>query len=101
MELRQYLDSIPRGGATALASTIGISSVYLSQLAARQDGRKPSPELCVQIERATERKVTRRDLRPDDWHLIWPELAELDDTCDVVHLIGAPSVEPQDEVAHG
>jgi hypothetical protein len=22
--------------------------------------------------------VTRRDLRPDDWHLIWPELADKD-----------------------
>ncbi len=27
------------------------------------------------IERATNGAVTRRDLRPDDWHEIWPELA--------------------------
>ena len=53
---------------------MGISNVYLLQLAARQDGRKPSPELCVQIEQATDGKVTRRDLRPDDWAAIWPEL---------------------------
>lgn len=76
MDLRQYLDSTPRGGATALASLIGISPVYLHQLAARQDGRKPSPELCVQIEKLTDSAVTRQALRPDDWHLIWPELAE-------------------------
>jgi DNA-binding transcriptional regulator YdaS (Cro superfamily) len=29
-------------------------------------------EYCALIEMAT--GVTRRDLRPDDWHLIWPEL---------------------------
>jgi DNA-binding transcriptional regulator YdaS (Cro superfamily) len=28
------------------------------------------------IERATNGLVTRRDLRPDDWKAIWPELAE-------------------------
>lgn len=39
-------------------------------------GRRPSPENCTGIEAATEGLVTRRDLRPDDWHLIWPELKE-------------------------
>lgn len=33
-----------------------------------------SPKLCVQIEQATDGAVTRRDLRPDDWAQIWPEL---------------------------
>lgn len=37
--------------------------------------RTPSPILSLAIERATNGAVTRRDLRPDDWHLIWPELA--------------------------
>lgn len=32
-------------------------------------------EHCAQIERLTEGKVTRRDLRPHDWARIWPELA--------------------------
>jgi hypothetical protein len=40
--------------------------------------RKPSPEYCVAIERATEGKVSRRDLRPDDWAAIWPELIGAD-----------------------
>jgi len=31
---------------------------------------------CLAIERATSGAVTRRDLRPDDWQDIWPELAE-------------------------
>lgn len=73
-DLRTYLDSLPHGGVSEMASNLGISNVYLLQLAARQGGRKPSPELCVQIERATSGKVTRRDLRPDDWSAIWPEL---------------------------
>lgn len=36
----------------------------------------PSASYCVAIERATGGAVTRRDLRPDDWQSIWPELAE-------------------------
>ena len=32
------------------------------------------PEKCVQIERDTESELRRWDLRPNDWHLIWPEL---------------------------
>ena len=36
--------------------------------------RVPSPENCVSIEQATKGAVTRRDLRPEDWHRIWPEL---------------------------
>ncbi|HEZ5769575.1 TPA: transcriptional regulator [Neisseria lactamica] len=30
---------------------------------------------CIEIENITDKKITRKDLRPDDWHLIWPELA--------------------------
>ena len=31
-------------------------------------------ERCVQIEHATSGAVRRWDLRPTDWHRIWPEL---------------------------
>ena len=74
MELRAYLDSKPRGNMVVFAGRLGISPIYLSQLAARQDERVPSAELCVRIEQATDAAVTRRDLRPDDWQAIWPEL---------------------------
>lgn len=74
MDLRTYTNSLPKGGRAALAAKLGLSAVYLSQLAARQDGRTPSPELCVLIERETDGRVSRRDLRPDDWDRIWPEL---------------------------
>ena len=73
-DLRAYIARLPRGGVGDLALRLGISAIYLSQLAARQNGREPSPALCVAIERETGGAVTRRDLRPADWWLIWPEL---------------------------
>ncbi|MGV8823986.1 YdaS family helix-turn-helix protein [Methylibium petroleiphilum] len=39
-------------------------------------GKPPTPARAVQIERVTGGAVSRRDLRPDDWREIWPELAE-------------------------
>lgn len=74
MNLRSFLDSLPRGGVGEFASKVRKSTVYLSQLAARQGGREASPELCVVIERESNYQVRRWDLRPHDWHLIWPEL---------------------------
>lgn len=39
--------------------------------------KRPVPVArCVKIEQATNGEVTRKDLRPDDWFDIWPELAE-------------------------
>jgi DNA-binding transcriptional regulator YdaS (Cro superfamily) len=40
-------------------------------------GYKPcGPELAVSIERESGRAVTRRELRPEDWERIWPELSK-------------------------
>lgn len=74
MSLDTYINSLPRGGVSALAGQLGISRVYLSQLRVRQDEREPSPELCVRIETLSGCRVMRWSLRPNDWHLIWPEL---------------------------
>lgn len=38
--------------------------------------RRPSPENCLSIERVTNGVVTRQDLRPADFWLIWPDLPE-------------------------
>lgn len=55
--------------------------------------RTPSPENCVAIEVATDRAVRRWDLRPNDWHRIWPELIGAE---------GAPPIdEPEKAVANG
>lgn len=55
-----------------IAGKVGVAEQYLYQVFT---GRKtPSAELCVAIEQATNGKVTRKELRPDDWQAIWPEL---------------------------
>ena len=61
------------GGVGRLAEMIGVSGSAPSMWKAR--GRVPV-EHCAAIERATNGAVTRKDLRPDDWADIWPELAE-------------------------
>ena len=62
------------GGVSMLASAIGVGQSVISNWRAR--GTVPSANYCTAIERATAGAVTRRDLRPDDWRAIWPELAE-------------------------
>lgn len=62
------------GGVSKLADAIGVGQSAISNLVSRNG--TPSPENCVAIEQVTKKFVTRKDLRPDDWHLIWPELAQ-------------------------
>jgi DNA-binding transcriptional regulator YdaS (Cro superfamily) len=72
MNLKEFIDS-KRGNAVFLATALDVPASYISQLASGD--RKPSPELCVRIEVATESVVTRQDMRTD-WLSIWPELAK-------------------------
>lgn len=77
MRLDQYLKSGDGLTVAKLRQAIGVKSD--AQIRQWQHGyadRLPSPQYCVAIEQATAGVVSRRDLRPDDWHLIWPELAE-------------------------
>lgn len=71
MQLKPYLATLGRGGASKLAESLGVSASYLSQMAS---GKAPiSPVRMVQIEQLTDASVTRKD-EFTDWHLIWPEL---------------------------
>jgi DNA-binding transcriptional regulator YdaS (Cro superfamily) len=72
MDLKTYIQD-ERGNASALAETLGIPLSYLSQMAS--GNRAITPERASAIERATNGVISRRDLRPDDWQAIWPELA--------------------------
>lgn len=45
---------------------------YLRQIG--YGNKKASAELSARIELATGGKVNRKQLRPDDWFVIWPEL---------------------------
>ncbi len=62
------------GGVGKLAAAIGVGQSTISNWRAR--GTTPDAAHCAAIERATTGTVSRRDLRPEDWHLIWPELTE-------------------------
>ena len=75
MNLNDYLKRPGSLSVSQLRAAIGIKSD--AQVRQWQHGyadRLPSPENCVGIEQATEGVVMRWDLRPDDWHRIWPEL---------------------------
>ena len=72
MTLNEYLSKNPIG---EFAKAIGIKN--LDQIRQWQHGyakRKPSPGNCLAIERVTAGAVTRKELRPQDYHLIWPDL---------------------------
>lgn len=71
MHLADYL-SAERGRQAALCKQIGIHAPDVSRWA---QGARPVPiEHCAAIEAATCGAVSRRDLRPADWHRIWPDL---------------------------
>lgn len=79
MNLNAYLVAAGQMTPAQLASAIGArSAAQVRQWQHGYAGRRPSAEYCVAIERATVGAVTRRDLRPDDWWLIWPELVCVD-----------------------
>lgn len=74
MNLSDYLSNQGHGAATRLAKEIG---GYSSDVSDWCTGARQVPlEHCVAIEQATKGQVTRKDLRPDDWERIWPELSE-------------------------
>lgn len=55
-----------------MAKLLGVAPPTVNQWVR---GVRPVPiEHCPAIELATNGAVTRRDLRPADFHLIWPEL---------------------------
>ena len=74
------------GSQDALAEALNVRQPTVSEWAR---GKRPVPiERCVEIEKATARVVMRWDLRPDDWHRIWPELIGIE---------GAPTPATQQE----
>ena len=71
MNLPDYL-AAERGRGARLAEAIGVTPVMVSQWSSAV--KAVPPDRCVAFEQATAGAVTRRDLRPDDWQRIWPEL---------------------------
>ena len=53
------------------------TGISISSLSFWRHGKRPIPfERCPQIETATGGMVSRRDLCPDNWKELWPELAQ-------------------------
>jgi len=61
-----------RGMTAELARHLSVPAPWLSQMA--NAVRTVPPHLCPAIERWSDGAVRRWHLRPNDWHLIWPEL---------------------------
>lgn len=72
MEIAQYLDKNDIRPAD-FARAIGMSPALLYQCS--HDLRPVPVKYCLAIEIETGKKISRKDLRPDDWQKIWPELA--------------------------
>jgi len=75
MNLHDYLQSPGALTPKQLCESAGIKNAdQLRQWRFGYGGRKPDAPYCVAIERATGGQVTRQELRPDDYWLIWPDL---------------------------
>ena len=70
-----------------LAEQYELSDAYLYQCLTGRKAMKPRE--AVELESMTGGVLTRRHLRPKDWHLIWPELVDDEHPA------------PADEVAQG
>jgi DNA-binding transcriptional regulator YdaS (Cro superfamily) len=60
------------GGSKVVAQKLGLS--YQMVQLWKIGKRKPTPTHGAQIELLTGGVVTRRDMFPDCWHEVWPEL---------------------------
>ncbi|MBP7572597.1 MAG: helix-turn-helix domain-containing protein [Rhodoferax sp.] len=59
------------GGRLELANALGVTVAAIGNWKTRG----VPIEHCTAIEQRVNGKVSRRELRPDDWQKIWPELA--------------------------
>lgn len=64
------------GNMSRMAAALGVKPP--SVLDWRNKKRELPVKRCVQIEQITNGVVTRKDLRPDDWREIWPELSDVE-----------------------
>lgn len=62
------------GGQAGIAKKLGYADRRNVSPWFAEGARYLPPQHCVTIERETFQAVRRWDLRPDDWHRIWPEL---------------------------
>jgi hypothetical protein len=74
MDLKTFLISMPKVERIAFAVCCKTTLGHLTNIAY---GYKPCGEkLASFIEKQSKGLVSRKDLRPNDWHDIWPELID-------------------------
>lgn len=71
-KLKDFLMGLSMPERSAFAHRCGTTWPFLRNIA--YGYRAAGEKLCVRIELESNGAVTRRDLRPDDWMDIWPEL---------------------------
>ena len=72
MTLSDYFDYLEKHGQAELARQLGIDKMNVFQW--RSGRRKIPAKYAAKIEEFTDGKVTRKDMFPDTWRQIWPEL---------------------------
>lgn len=70
--LLNYLNGLNREDQVAFAGQCGTTLGYLRK--AGSLGQELREKVCALIEQQSGGVVRRWDLRPADWHLVWPEL---------------------------
>lgn len=83
MKLYNYLRVMSAKERAAFAIAVGTTLAHLNNV--KYGSRVASAALARSIAEHTGRSVAEWDLRPKDWHRIWPELAERSDAPIVVH----------------
>jgi DNA-binding transcriptional regulator YdaS (Cro superfamily) len=73
-KLRQFLNQNTPQFQEAFAIRCGTTIGYLRK--AISTNELLNPKLCVNIERESGGFVTRKELHPDDWQEVWPELID-------------------------
>ncbi len=90
-KLKDWLDE-KNGRRAELARMLSVPQSFVSKLAS---GERPIPiHHMAAIEVMTQGAVTRRDMRPEDFAHIWPELADTTAT-DLVRSVRASMNQPQ------
>lgn len=69
--LKRYLAPMSRAQRAAFAARCRTSTNTLRNIAYGQ--KQAGPALSIAIEQATGGVITRADMRPGDWPMLWPE----------------------------
>lgn len=70
-----FARALEKPDAPRAAQVVAALKITSATVAEWRSGRRHVPiARCAQLERMFPGRFDRRDLRPNDWHLIWPEL---------------------------